>query len=172
MSTGEYNPEVSLHIQRVKAHLQVRTDEELAQKLGMSKQNIANWRRRGAIPEKIRMRFFKELGVFQPAFEENFDSLQEASVVHAAVFFGSQRWLNALGRDLEEKEQLLLGEALSTAIDTLRWRVRQLPRPLDEQELLQKLIAESGPGSAYGTIARAMAEGSVRSPDFMPLIEP
>jgi Bacteriophage CI repressor helix-turn-helix domain len=47
---------VRLYIERVKDALDIVTDEDLASELGYSKQAIANWRRRGVIPEKARER--------------------------------------------------------------------------------------------------------------------
>lgn len=163
MSIGEIIGDVSVYIQRLKAHHGVRTDEELARILGMSKQNIANWRRRGAVPEKVRRRLFKESGVFEPAYFENFQSVAESAVVHSVALFSARTWLAELERDPTLEEWLLLGEALDFATAAIRHRLAALPRPLEPGKLFQQLTAmEEGRGAAYRPIAYTMATGSIR----------
>lgn len=53
---------VRVYIERVKAALDVTTDEDLAEKIGYSKQAIANWRRRGGLPHKAELRIMGILG--------------------------------------------------------------------------------------------------------------
>lgn len=53
---------VRVYIERVKAALTVTTDEELAEKIGYSKQAITNWRRRNGIPHKAELRIVGILG--------------------------------------------------------------------------------------------------------------
>ena len=53
---------VRVYIERVKAALSVTTDEDLAAKIGYSKQAIANWRRRDGIPHRAELRIVGILG--------------------------------------------------------------------------------------------------------------
>lgn len=167
MSIGEIAGEVSVYIQRLKAHFRVRTDEQLAAHLGMSKQNIANWRRRGAVPEKVSIRLFKQTGILSQAFFENFESVAEGNIVHASVLYSAAAWLKAISRTPTPDEWLLLGEAMEGAIYNLRHRLKQAPRPLDQAAVFQQLATENeGRGAAYSYLAGTMAQGSVMDFDF------
>jgi Bacteriophage CI repressor helix-turn-helix domain len=53
---------VRVYIERVKAECGVRTDQELGNLLGYSKQAIANWRRRDSIPAAVERRLITEFG--------------------------------------------------------------------------------------------------------------
>jgi hypothetical protein len=56
------NEHVRVFIERLKAALLIETDEELASRIGYSKQAIANWRRRGAVPNKARTKIAQLAG--------------------------------------------------------------------------------------------------------------
>lgn len=54
---------VSEFIDGYKRALSVKTDDELADKIGVAKSTIATWRRRGVIPARIQSLAYDEIGI-------------------------------------------------------------------------------------------------------------
>ena len=54
MSTESFSLSVLIYIHRLKEFFDVKRDDELSEKLGLSKQAISNWRARGKVPLKFQ----------------------------------------------------------------------------------------------------------------------
>lgn len=111
---------VSLYIQRLKAHFAVRTDEELAGILKMSKQNLANWRRRGTVPDKLTARMYNEYGLFWQELVENPATETIANAVHGAAIQVMVRNGYVPGVNATSEEWLRAGRALTATLEMLR----------------------------------------------------
>ncbi|TXH81903.1 MAG: hypothetical protein E6Q77_07270 [Rhizobium sp.] len=86
---------VRVYIERVKAAFGVETDEDLADRIGYSKQAIANWRRRQKVPEKASVVISHLLG---PEFAAS-DTMRFVAEHHenrvrnlSAAFFWREFW--------------------------------------------------------------------------------
>ena len=78
---------IRVYIERLKAALGVTTDEEAASKLGISKQAIANWRRRGNVPLEVEIRLVNSFGpdFARSEIAKDVSVLRENEVVYAAT---------------------------------------------------------------------------------------
>ena len=78
---------IRVYIERLKAALGVTTDEEAASKLGISKQAIANWRRRGSVPLEVEIRLVNSFGpdFARSEIARDVSVLRENEVVYATT---------------------------------------------------------------------------------------
>jgi hypothetical protein len=83
---------VELYIQALKSHFGVRTDEELAGKVGLSKQAIANWRSRGRVPLRFQQRMLDEQGIRYSDWDYQFES-PDGDIIYAVAFYAAQKLL-------------------------------------------------------------------------------
>lgn len=88
---------VRVYIERAKAALNVETDEELAKRIGYSKQAIASWRSRKKIPQKAGIVLSRLLG---PEFSIDDDSkwvreYSERRIIQLSIgLFWREFWLH------------------------------------------------------------------------------
>lgn len=112
---------VRVYIERIKAALQVVTDEEMAVKIGYSKQAIANWRRRNIIPKKAELRI---IGILGNGFAMNGDlvsikRMNYDDIVHGLAILAVEQYtshwrrplrlfqVRAIGRRFDELEAII-----------------------------------------------------------------
>ena len=81
--------EVNTKIHQMKRALSVKTNIELAHKLGLSRHSISNWQRRGAIPEKILLKFSQMTG---QSIEEADSGNIYVAEEHKYPTYGSRRY--------------------------------------------------------------------------------
>lgn len=102
---------VRVYIERVKAAFGVVTDEDLAFRLGLSKQAIANWRKRDKIPMNIQLQIAQIFGD-DLSFSEKASKLgkfREDEIVYAAAIYAFERNFKILGREPTLRERLSFG---------------------------------------------------------------
>lgn len=63
MSTENSSVRVLIYIQRLKSYFGVKRDDELADKIGLSKQAISNWRTRNKVPLKFQQEMLDTRGI-------------------------------------------------------------------------------------------------------------
>lgn len=157
--------DVRVYIERVKAALSVTTDEQLATKLGYSKQAIASWRSRRAVPYKAELRIVgilgEEFSLREPVLGTR--KLKWEDTIHGLAIFAigeyTSHWqrpfsypqIRAIGRRFDEVEDELrrLFLAYSAAAypqnELLEIVVRIIEKRLDQRidELLSVFEGES-----------------------------
>lgn len=134
---------VRVFIERAKAALSIETDEQLASELGYSKQTIANWRRRGAVPEKAQERIAQIAG---PEFVHNEwrqMSLErrEKTILYALLANVFSRLLEGYGTKLTPENLAKLGMAFSDLETGLLGHIRDIAfygKP--EAEIIRRLL--------------------------------
>jgi hypothetical protein len=135
---------VRVYIERVKAALGVTTDEEMGNRLGLSKQTIASWRRRNKIPLEVEARL---VSAFGPDFAysdltKEITTLRENEVVFASALYAYSRFERRLDRRLTLSERVSLGYLFKEVEKLLRAKVRQIGFEFENSEsLLEILIA-------------------------------
>lgn len=159
MSTDDEWEEVSLYIQRLKTHLHVRTDEQLATKLGMSKQNISNWRRRGSVPARVAKDIQERYGIEMADKAHGFDNRLQMGIVYASALYSVSSYLK--DKNLEGEDWQKLGDAFYYFVGAIRSHVREHKFPVrDATSLTNELLAEDdGRGLYYLLLERFIADG-------------
>jgi len=119
---------IRVYIEKAKAALGVRTDEQLAGKLGLSKQAIANWRRRGEIPSAIELRFVDAFGSDFAVSDavKRLATTRENEVVYAGALYVFEKYLRALPAAPSASEWRALGYLFPEIEQALRQRVKQI----------------------------------------------
>jgi transcriptional regulator with XRE-family HTH domain len=164
-SSQSFDPEVALYIQRLKALLKVRTDEELAERLGMSKQNLANWRRRGAVPartaERIRRDFHIELA--EPPRRTR---RAEMTAAHALGLMAVTDYVDSLAREPTLEEWQRLGDSYIFLLEAIRGFIaRELPRDRPNTELISEAAARKRAAN-LAFLAHMMSDDMQLPPEF------
>ena len=100
MLTCQYrmSESVRAYIERMKAALRVKTDEELGKRLGYSKQAIANWRRRGRVPAETERELVDAFGVGFAVDQwlKHYSSRREDETVYASTLYAFERFIRSL----------------------------------------------------------------------------
>jgi transcriptional regulator with XRE-family HTH domain len=84
------NENIRVYIEKAKAALGVRTDEELASKFGYSKQAVAAWRRRAKIPTEVELQLIDAFGTdlaFSNTFKHAYDRREYETVNAASLYY-------------------------------------------------------------------------------------
>lgn len=117
---------VRVYIERMKAALGVVTDEDLSKSLGLSKQAIANWRKREKIPLEIELKMVERFGpgLAHEPLTRQFASARENQIVHAATLHIFSYFERAAGRELSIEDKLALGTIFSEVEEYIREEVR------------------------------------------------
>lgn len=103
------------------------SDAELAEKLGIAKQTISSWRRRGTVPSKSQQAFARQLGpeaLADPALRYWKESREWQLVL--AVMLATFDINKAGGTPLPFSEYVKWGAALSHSEDGIRSALRKL----------------------------------------------
>lgn len=134
---------VRVYIERAKAALSIDTDEQLASQLGYSKQTVANWRRRGAVPEKARERIAHIAG---PEFALN-DWRQisleqrEKTILYACLANVFSRLLEEFGTKLTPENLAKLGVPFSNLEMGLLAHIRDMRfHGVAEADVIRRLL--------------------------------
>lgn len=117
---------IRVYIERMKAALGVVTDEDLSKSLGISKQAIANWRRREKIPLEIELKMVERFGAdlaHEPLTRE-FALARENQIVHATTLYIFSYFENRIGRETTTEEKLALGSIFREVEEYVRKEVR------------------------------------------------
>jgi|GEM_PF-5668080 len=119
MSTGETDFAPSLYIQRLKMHFGVKTDEEVASHIGVSKQAVANWRLRGKVPLRVQQQMLDVHNVPYSDWSFEFDG-SDGDVVYAVTLYAFDKLSKRIGAP-SIKERRLEGQIfkqVSSAVST------------------------------------------------------
>jgi Bacteriophage CI repressor helix-turn-helix domain len=140
---------VRVFIERAKAEAGVITDEELAKKLGRSKQAIASWRRRGSVPLAARAEIMlltatKALASRVDALPlldlkfKHFRALVKAdSVVNAITIFFWSSFISGLKNPPSARTMLSIAAAQTELISIVRLSVLPVFEDGDEETLFR-----------------------------------
>lgn len=123
---GQMSEPVRVYIERMKAALGAVTDEDLSKSLGISKQAIANWRRREKIPLDIELKMVERFGpdlAHEPLTRE-FALSRENQIVHATALYIFSYFEKRIGRETSIEEKLALGGIFREVEEQLRSEVR------------------------------------------------
>lgn len=134
---------VRIYIERAKVALSIDTDEQLAYELGYSKQTIANWRRRGAVPEKARERIAHIAGPEFALNEWRQISLErrEKTILYACLANVFSRLLDEYGTKLTPENLAKLGVAFSNLEIGLLAHIRDMRfRGAPEVDVIRRLL--------------------------------
>ena len=118
---------VRVYIERLKAALNVSTDEALAQELGYSKQAIANWRRRGKVPIDAELRITDRYGADlarTPALR-NVSTLQEDEIVYGAALLAFEEISAEFDELPSPQRELLKGRVFREIEEFFRKRLAE-----------------------------------------------
>jgi transcriptional regulator with XRE-family HTH domain len=139
--SSQFSGSVALYVQRLKSHFAVRTDEELAAELGISKQAIANWRRRGAVPLKVQQDFHDRYGIRYQAFDLEMDEA-EGDIVYAVSLYAYEKLRSRYPDELAPGQQRLLSRAFIRIKEVVRDRVKRNLPAFSHPEVLIRLLNE------------------------------
>ncbi len=134
---------VRVFIERAKAALSIETDEQLASELGYSKQTIANWRRRGSVPEKARALIAHVAG---PEFALNeWRQLaleqREKTILYACLANVYSRLLEDHKADLTPENLAKLGPAFNNLETGILGHIRAMAfHGVPEAEVIRRLL--------------------------------
>lgn len=134
---------VRVFIERAKAALSIDTDEQLASELGYSKQTIANWRRRGAVPTKARELIAHIAGPEFALNEWRQMSLEgrEKTILYACLANVFSRLLEEYGTKLTPENLAKLGPAFSNLETGLLSHIRDIRlHRVPEAEVIRRLL--------------------------------
>ncbi|WP_234624768.1 helix-turn-helix domain-containing protein [Agrobacterium vitis] len=135
---------VRVYIERVKAALGVTTDEEAAKSLGISKQAIANWRRRGKIPWEVEIRL---INAFGPDFAHNeitreVATNRENDVTYAATLYAFSKFEKDLKRNPTLDERISMGHLFREAESIVREKIREIGFEEETSESVLEILIE------------------------------
>ncbi|WP_417689468.1 helix-turn-helix domain-containing protein [Roseibium sp.] len=113
---------VRVYIERMKSLFGVKTDLELAEHLGCSKQAIANWRRRDTIPFSVEADLVQKYGSVFARSEVllGISKAQEKQVSHAAATYCLHKFLSRLDEPIPVHTVASLGNVLPILIEEFR----------------------------------------------------
>lgn len=146
----EFDESIRVYIERLKDELHVRTDEELAEEIGYSKQAIANWRRRESIPAKAQAMIIERLGPtfaldqYQRAAAER----RERTLIFACSMPIFERWAKMLEDRYTAKNLLILDSKYPDAVLIIKDHIRERVRTGQSDEeivasFMDKVASES-----------------------------
>lgn len=119
--------EVDEYIETLRRLTGATTDAELAERLGVAKQTISSWRRRGSVPAKSQQAFAAQLGpeaIVDPALRYWKESREWQLVL--AVMLATFDINRPSRRTLDFGEYVKWGEALSHSEEAIRAALRKL----------------------------------------------
>ena len=112
----------ALYIQRLKAAFRVERDDELAEKLGLSKQAVSNWRSRGKVPLRLQQNMLDEHGILYPDWSLEFDA-PKGDIVYAVALYAYERFLSRQSAPLDAKARRSIGQIFPLIRDVIRKRL-------------------------------------------------
>ncbi|NTF69583.1 bacteriophage CI repressor [Agrobacterium rhizogenes] len=119
---------IRVYIERLKAALGVTTDEEAASNLGISKQAIANWRRRGNVPLEVEIRLVNSFGpdFARSEIAKDVSVLRENEVVYAAALHAYFKIAERLGGKPTFEQLRSMGYLFKDIEENIRKKVREI----------------------------------------------
>lgn len=116
-----------VYIERMKSAFGVVTDEALAAKLDLSKQAVANWRRRGRVPDAIQVQLVNIFGPDMAADKVNemLADAREDDIAYAAAMYAYERANKNHTAPLSLKERLHQGLTFRSVEDAIRDYLRE-----------------------------------------------
>ena len=125
MSTAP-EEDIRVYIERLKVALGVRSDEQLGVKLGVSKQTIASWRRRGKLPLDAETRIVDAFGpglAYSSALR-HIAGLREDETVYAVALMAYEQFIGSLDAPPDLRMRRALGYLFPKVVETVRREVR------------------------------------------------
>lgn len=140
----EMSEPVRVYIERMKAALGVTTDAEAADALGISKQAIANWRRREKIPLEVELRLVAAYGpeLAHDELTREVALSKEDRVVFSATIYTYSKYEDDSGRPMDLEEWLTLGSTFKEVEKAIRKTVREIGFEQESSETMLSMLIE------------------------------
>lgn len=157
---------IRVYIERLKSACEAVTDQELADKLGYSKQAIASWRRRGNVPVTAELKIVEALG---PGFARSPNIrgvalMREREVVDAVSLFVCERFILSLKNPPSIKTRRSLGYLFQEIQGAIRNEVRDIgfeyENSLTMLDVLMALVSTNQLPSIQPILARVDFDGN------------
>ncbi|WP_159585854.1 helix-turn-helix domain-containing protein [Chelativorans xinjiangense] len=139
MATDHTPAAVALYIQRLKMAFDVKRDDELAEKLGLSKQAVSNWRSRGRVPLRVQQHMLDQHGIRYTDWNLEFDATK-GDIVYAVALYAYERYLSQRDRPLDARTRRAIGQVFPVLRDAIAKRLEGIAATAGSAETMISLL--------------------------------
>lgn len=157
MSTERVSAAVQLYVSGLKSHFRVKTDEELASKLGLSKQAIANWRSRGKIPLKFQAKMLDEYGILYSDWDITY-AMPEGDVIYAVSLYVYERIIRDLEHPIGVETRRTIGQAFPQILRLVAARLKGIGAKGSSADTLISLSLAYVDSGQFGELEQLISE--------------